>query len=133
MKFTLVRLSVGAFALTTAFGALLVFSQPVAALGQAEESGSAANATLHDLAGLLQFADNDEGDDDDDDRKRYSRKSSGGDDDDYDDDDEGCDDDEGDDNDGGCVNGGQMAPQGNVAPPNNGLFAPGAKPKAVIN
>lgn len=132
MKFALVKLSVGAFALTTAFGALLVFSQPVAALGQAEKSGPAADATLHELAGLLQFADNDE-DDDDDDGKRSSKKSSGGD----DDDDEGCDDDddddEGDDDDGGCVTGGQMAPQGNVAPPNNGLFAPGAKPKAVIN
>ena len=125
MKLSLTKLSVGAFALTTAFGALLVFGQPVAASVQAEDAEASSAVTLHELAGLLQFADNDEGDDEG--RRKGSR---GGDD---DDDDEGCGDDEGDDDDGGCVNGGQMAPQGNVAPPDNGLFAPGAKPKAVIN
>lgn len=123
MKLTLTKLSVGAFALTTAFGALLMFGQPVAASVQAEDAEASSAVTLHELAGLLQFADNDEGDDE------GGSWSRGGD----DDDDEGCGDDEGDDDDGGCVNGGQMAPQGNVAPPNNGLFAPGAKPKAVIN
>lgn len=123
MKLSLTKLSVGAFALTTAFGALMVFSQPVAALIQAEDTEASATATLDELSGLLQFADNDEGDDDE----------GGDDDDEGGDDDEGCDDDEGDDNNGGCMNGGNMAPQGNVAPPNNGLFAPGAKPKAVIN
>jgi len=123
MKLTLTKLSVGAFALTTAFGALLVFGQPVPAPVRAEDAVRSCAVTLHGLAGLLQFADNDEGDDE------GGTWSRGGD----DDDDEGCGDDEGDDDEGGCVNGGQMAPQGNVAPPDNGLFAPGAKPKAVIN
>lgn len=122
MKLTLTKLSVGAFALTTAFGALLMFGQPVAASVQAEDAEASSAVTLHELAGLLQFADNDEDDD-----EGGSKWSRGG------DDDEGCDDDEGDDDEGGCMNGGQMAPQGNVAPPDNGLFAPGAKPKAVIN
>lgn len=125
MKLSLTKLTVGAFALTTAFGALMVFSQPVAALIQAEDTEASATATLDELSGLLQFADSDEGDDEGDDDE--------GDDDEGDDDDDGCGDDEGDDNNGGCRNGGKMAPQGNVAPPNNGLFAPGAKPKAVIN
>lgn len=124
MKLSLTKLSAGAFALTTAFGALLMFGQPAVAVVQAEDAEASSALNLHDLAGLLQFADNDE--DDDEGRSKWSR--GGG-----DDDDEGCDDDEGDDDEGGCMNGGQMAPQGNVAPPSNGLFAPGSKPKAVIN
>jgi len=53
MKLTLTRLSVGAFALTTAFGALLVFGQPVAASVQAEDAEASSAVTLHELAGLL--------------------------------------------------------------------------------
>ncbi|WP_212525473.1 hypothetical protein [Actibacterium sp. MT2.3-13A] len=125
MKFTLALL-----AASTAIGAALA----IPASGAIGASGPGASADLP-AGQVLVLASDDRhdkehrlfwlrlGHDDDDDHH--------GDDDDDDDEDDECDDDDGDGR--GCRAGVNPAPAGTVAPPANGLFGPGATPKAQVN
>ena len=109
-------------AATTALTAAIAIPAWSIAQRPADPAGHALAALedeLRELRLLLASAD-----DDDDTHHRRG----------HDDDDDEDDDDDDDDCRGTvCRGGGNPAPAGSVAPPQNGLFAPGAAPKAQVN
>ena len=117
-------------AATTALTAAIAIPAWSIAQRPADPAGHALAALedeLRELRLLLASADDDDdthhrrGHDDDD--TRFAGHEDGGEDRDDDDDCRGT----------VCRGGGNPAPAGTVAPPQNGLFAPGAAPKAQVN